>query len=41
MISDKLGVQFVIVTHANDSSIVADKTFIVKKHNGKSVITNK
>ena len=37
-LSDKLGLQIIMVSHAEDVNIQADKTFVIKKKNGISYI---
>ena len=38
LLSEKLGIQFIIVTHNNDLVEAADKVFHVKQRRGKSVV---
>lgn len=37
-LSDKLGLQIIMVSHAEDVNIQADKTFVIKKSKGESYI---
>lgn len=39
MLSDKLGIQFIIVTHSNELGMYADKTFMVTQRKGISKVT--
>lgn len=40
MLADKLGIQFLIVTHSNELSRYADKTFLVTQRKGISSVKN-